>query len=42
MEGAEVAEEKGVGGEVSELIRLWKSVEKSEEQALEALERAVE
>ena len=29
MEGAEVAEEKGVGGEVSELIRLWKSVEKS-------------
>jgi hypothetical protein len=31
MEGAEVAEEKGVGGEVSELIRLWKSVEKSKE-----------
>jgi hypothetical protein len=29
MEGAEVAEEKGVGGEVSELARLWKSVEKS-------------
>ena len=29
MEGAEVAEEKGVGGEVSRLIRLWKSVENS-------------
>ena len=30
MVGAEVAEEEGVGGEVSELIRLWKSVEKWE------------
>jgi hypothetical protein len=29
MEGAEVAEEKGVGREVSRLIRLWKCVEKS-------------
>ena len=30
MEGAEVAGEKGVGGDISRLIRLWKSVEKWE------------
>jgi hypothetical protein len=41
MEGAEVVGEKGDGGEVSGELRVWKCVEKWEEQLSKSLERAM-